>query len=164
MQNRRVAVRGIILKDNKILSVRQKKYPGRATDDGQDYWCTPGGGVDIGEPLIAALERELIEETGIKPSVGKLLYIQQFERKEWEHLEFFFHVTNGEDYEHVDLEKTTHGAIEIAEVGFIDPAANNLQPVFLTEVDLASDSTKGIAKVFDKFAGGASIADATIKR
>lgn len=84
MQNRRVAVRGIILKDGKILCVRLKQYPGKATDDGCDYWCTPGGGVDVGEPLIPALEREIIEETAIKPAIGNLLYIQQFEHNNWE--------------------------------------------------------------------------------
>lgn len=149
MQNRRVAVRGIILKNGKMLGVRLKKYKGRATDDGQDYWCTPGGGVDIGEPLIPALERELIEETGIKPAVGNLLYIQQFQHDGWEHLEFFFHITNSDDYEHINLEETTHGSIEIAEVGFIDTAKSTVLPVFLTEVDLTSDTGMGITRIFN---------------
>lgn len=151
MQNRRIAVRGIILKDGKLLGVRLKKYKGKATDDGQDYWCTPGGGVDVGEPLIPALERELIEETGVKPIVGKLLYIQQFQHKDWEHLEFFFHILNGGDYEHINLAATTHGAIEIAEINFIDPAAHTVLPVFLAKADLVSDATNGIAKIFNNF-------------
>jgi ADP-ribose pyrophosphatase YjhB (NUDIX family) len=152
MQNRRVAARGVILKDGKILGVRLKKYKGRATDDGQDYWCTPGGGVDVGEPLIPALEREMIEETGIKPVVGNLLYIQQFEHKEWEHLEFFFHITNSDDYENVDIDKTTHGAIEIAEIGFINPAECTLLPIFLTKQDLVSDAEQSVTKFFNNFA------------
>jgi len=151
MQNRRVAVRAIIINDNKLLCVRLKKYPGSISDDGLDFWCTPGGGVDVGEPLIPALERELIEETGIKPIVGNLLYVQQFQHKDWEHLEFFFHVTNSEDYEQIDLESTSHGAIEIAEAGFIYPAKNTVLPSFLTEVNLVSDSTKGITRIFDNF-------------
>lgn len=151
MQNRRVAVRGIILKDNKILCVRLKKYPGSVTLDGQDFWCTPGGGVDIGEPLIPALERELVEETGIKPIVGKLIYVQQFEHNDWEHLEFFFQITNAEDYENIDLEVTTHGATEIAEIDFIDPKSKVVLPDFLTKVDLTSDSTNGVTIVFNNF-------------
>jgi ADP-ribose pyrophosphatase YjhB (NUDIX family) len=149
MQNRRVAVRAVILKGNKLLCVRLKNYPGKATGEGEDYWCTPGGGVDIGEPLIPALERELIEETGIKPIIGELLYVQQFQHKDWEHLEFFFHVTNSDDYEQIDLEKTTHGAIEIAEVDFIDPTTSNLLPVFLTKEDLTDDTNRGVAKIFN---------------
>jgi ADP-ribose pyrophosphatase YjhB (NUDIX family) len=152
MKNRRVAVRGVVLKDGKLLCVRLKQYKGRATDDGQDYWCTPGGGVDIGEPLIPALEREMIEETGIKPTVGNLLYIQQFEHKDWEHLEFFFHITNGQDYENINLNETTHGALEIAEIDFIDPSANILLPVFLTKQNLVADSKESITKVFNSLA------------
>jgi len=149
MQNRRLAVRGIILKEGRLLCVKLKKYSGRATDDGQDYWCTPGGGVDIGEPLIPALERELVEETGIKPIVGELLYIQQYKHKDWEHLEFFFLITNSEDYEHIDLEATTHGATEIAEVDFIDPTINTVLPAFLTKENLVADSSNGVTKVFN---------------
>lgn len=149
MQNRRVAVRGIILKDGKLLGVRLKAYRGRATDDSLDYWCTPGGGVDVGEPLIPALEREIIEETGVKPVVGNLLYIQQFQHKDWEHLEFFFYITNSDVYEHINLAGTTHGSIEIAEVAFIDPTPNTVLPVFLTKEDLASDAATGATKVFN---------------
>ncbi len=152
MQHRRVAVRGIVLQDGKLLGVRLKNYKDRATDDGQNYWCTPGGGVDIGEPLIPALERELIEETGIKPIVGDLIYIQQFQHEDWEHLEFFFHITNSDDYRHINLEATTHGAIEIAEIGFIDPTVNTVLPVFLTREDLVTDATNGTTKVFNNFA------------
>ena len=152
MQNRRVAVRGVVLKDGKLLCVRLKKHKDNATDEGQDFWCTPGGGVDVGESLITALEREFIEETGIKPDVGNLLYVQQFSHNDWEHLEFFFDIINSEDYEDIDLEATTHGAIEIAEVGFIDPAVNTVLPIFLTTEDLVLDSAKGVTKVFNNFA------------
>jgi len=149
MQNRRVAVRGIIIKDGKLLAVRLKQYKGRIDDEGQDFWCVPGGTVDIGEPLISALEREMTEETGIKPVIGNLLYIQQFAHKDWEHLEFFFHITNADDYAHIDLDKTTHGAVEIAEIDFIDPAAHTLMPMFLRVQDIVADAASGVTQVFD---------------
>ena len=149
MLQRRVAVRGIILQDGKLLCVKLKKYAGKATDDENNYWCTPGGGVDTGEALAPALERELVEELGVAPVVGKLLYIQQFIHKETEHLEFFFEVTNAADYTELDLAKTTHGAIEIAEAGFIDPQANVILPVFLTKRDLAADAANSAATIFD---------------
>jgi uncharacterized protein with ACT and thioredoxin-like domain len=53
----------------------------------------------------------MIEETGIAPKIGKLLFIQQFDDGEKEHLEFFFHIENVEDYEIVDLEATSHGTL-----------------------------------------------------
>ncbi len=149
MEKRRVAVRAIIIEDGKLLCVRLKKYPGKATSDGQDYWCTPGGGVDIGEPLVSALERELIEETGIKPILGRLIYIQQFQHENSEHLEFFFHVINAKDYRSIVLEETTNGVIEIAEINFIDPINNVVLPTFLSERNIALDIKDGNLEIFN---------------
>jgi 8-oxo-dGTP pyrophosphatase MutT (NUDIX family) len=125
---RRVTARGIVFKDGKLLCARLQPYKGSIAGD---YWCVPGGGVDPGEALIAALEREMIEETGIKPVIGKLLYIQQFTLKDVEQLEFFFHITNTEDYEHIDLTKASH-AHEIDTIEFVDPKTVYLLPEFLT--------------------------------
>lgn len=130
--NRRVAVRAIITFEDKLFCVRLKKYSGRATKDDNNYWCTPGGGVDPGEPLLAALHREIIEELGVEPVIGNLLYIQQFIHDDTEQLEFFFHVTNARDFLQLDLANTTHGAIEIEKAEFIDPANTTVLPKFLT--------------------------------
>ncbi|HEY4161381.1 MAG TPA: NUDIX domain-containing protein [Candidatus Saccharimonadales bacterium] len=147
--NRRVAVRGIIMRDGKLFAVRQKQYDGKAVAT-NDYWCTPGGGVDVGEPLIPALERELIEEVGVKPAVGPLPYVQQFMHNGTEQMEFFFAVLNPEDYADIDLSATTHGAIEIDQFGFIDPAKEHLLPEFLSTIPLAEDIAKpGAPKFFN---------------
>lgn len=133
--NRRLAVRGIVVHDGKLLCVKLKPYSGAL---GGDYWCVPGGGVDPGEPIIDALHREMIEETGVEPQIGNLLYVQQFTRKKdaEEEVEFFFEITNAHDYLAVDLSKTTHGLEEIEEIAFIDPAANTVKPTFLSEESL----------------------------
>ncbi len=149
MENRRIAVRGIILKGDKILCAKLKKTPGKDSTDNVGYWSTPGGGVDEREPLVPALERELIEETGIKPVVGNLLYVQQFVHNGREQVEFFFHITNYEDYESIDLTATSHGAIEIAEIGFIDPTSHTILPEFLTKRDLEADAKAGTTNVFN---------------
>jgi ADP-ribose pyrophosphatase YjhB (NUDIX family) len=147
--NRRVAVRGIIVRSGKLLAVRQKQYDGKATTT-NDYWCTPGGGVDVGEPLVPALERELVEELGVKPIVGPLLYVQQFEHNGTEHMEFFFAVLNPEDYVSLDLSSTTHGAIEIERFDFIDPAKEHLLPTFLTAEPVAEAvANAGAPKFFN---------------
>lgn len=78
-----------------------------------------------------------------------MLYIQQFEHKDWEHLEFFFHITNSQDYENIDLSKSTHGVTEIAEIDFVDPTMLTVLPAFLTKQNISSDAVKGITQVFN---------------
>lgn len=133
MQERRVAVRGIIFKDGKLLS--QKLTPYRRNN--RDFWCTPGGGLDVGELLEDGLRREMIEETGINPKVGRLLFMQQFsEDGKKEQMEFFFLIENPEDYETIDLASTTHGIEEIEQVEFINPKEHVVLPEFLQKIDL----------------------------
>lgn len=133
---RKITVRGIVLHQGKLLCAKLKPYKDSLQKHGNDYWCIPGGGLEEGETLVAGVEREMIEETGIKPTVGKLLYVQQFIQGEREFIEFFFHVTNGEDYLHIDLSKTTHGEEEIEQIGFVDPATTYVLPKFLSTEDL----------------------------
>ena len=136
--DRSVSVRGIAVLDGKLLCVRLKPYPG-AIQGEYDFWCLPGGGVDGGEPILDAFKREMVEELGIEPKTGRLLYVHQFIRKDKniDMLEFFFHIENPEDYRHVDLAKTTHGTEEIEEIGFVDPGTTHILPDFLTTDDLA---------------------------
>lgn len=132
---RRINVRGIIVDDDGKLFSQQLT----AGDDGskRDYWCTPGGGMDDGESLHAALTREMIEETGVAPIIGDLLFIQQFHDGTKEQLEFFFHITNHQDYTAIDLASTSHGVKEIASCGFIDVTTHNILPAFLQTTNLA---------------------------
>ena len=38
----------------------------------KSYWLLPGGGVQYGETMAQALEREIFEETGLVSRIGKL--------------------------------------------------------------------------------------------
>lgn len=147
--NRRVAVRGIIVHEGKMLALRLKQYKDRATNDANDYWCTPGGGVDVGEALLPALEREMVEELGIKPVVGPLLYVQQFLHGDTEQMELFFQILNATDYLQVDLDATTHGNIEIASWEFIDPSKEHILPAFLATEPLPTDNNGAPTKFFN---------------
>lgn len=53
----------------------------------QDLWVMPGGKIDLGEPILAALHREVMEEVGIEVEVQSLIDV-------------FEHLTPGEDNSH----------------------------------------------------------------
>jgi len=50
---------------------RQKVLLTRRSDNGQ--WCLPGGGVEAGESVAEACEREVWEETGLRVKVQRLV-------------------------------------------------------------------------------------------
>lgn len=133
--NRRINVRGIIWQEGKLFCQQLIHQPDEPV--WEPYWCTPGGGMDDGETIHEALIREIVEETGITPEIGRLLFIQQFFDGEKEQLEFFFHITNAQDYQQIDLEATSHGAIEVDRCEFVDPKQARVLPAFLMNLDIA---------------------------
>lgn len=144
MTIRRINTRGIIYKDGKIFAQQLIKNSGS-----DNYWCTPGGGLDEGEALVDGLHREMIEETGIVPVIGKLLFIQQFHDGTKEQLEFFFHIENASDYEIINLSQTSHGELEIERCEFINPKTENILPAFLKVLDIAAYLTSNLPVFID---------------
>jgi 8-oxo-dGTP diphosphatase len=55
-----LAVSAVIFRDGKVLLVRRARSPGKG------FYSLPGGRVEYGESLHAALAREVDEETGLK--------------------------------------------------------------------------------------------------
>lgn len=61
-----LAVKGIIRRsDGKILVLKRSNLD----DHKPNVWETPGGGMDAEEPPQKALEREIMEETGLSVSI-----------------------------------------------------------------------------------------------
>ena len=55
----RIRVSALLLWNDRVLLCRQEK-------PGKEYWLLPGGGVNSGETLVDALERELLEEVAVE--------------------------------------------------------------------------------------------------
>jgi 8-oxo-dGTP diphosphatase len=83
----RVRVCGVCIYEDKILLVKQIGLPHVPY-----LWTPAGGGVEFGETLEQALEREFFEETTLKVQVGHLLFVHQFIHSPLHAIEFFFEV------------------------------------------------------------------------
>ncbi|QVK20780.1 NUDIX domain-containing protein [Mycoplasmatota bacterium] len=77
----REAVRGVIRKGNDIGIIKVNKY---------DCFIFPGGGVDKGEDLESALKREMLEETGYKVKVNKLILTTETSEVDFHHVNHYF--------------------------------------------------------------------------
>lgn len=64
----RVRVTGVLVEDGRLLVVKEVLKE-------RSHWNLPGGGVEYGETLEAALVREMCEETGLQVWVDGLLYV-----------------------------------------------------------------------------------------
>ena len=64
-----IRVGAIILKDNKLLMVRNLERP--------NYYYTVGGRIQFGEETDEAIIREVYEETGYKMKIDHLAYIHE---------------------------------------------------------------------------------------
>jgi mutator protein MutT len=64
-----VGVGALIVQHDRVLLVR------RASEPLKGEWSLPGGLVETGETLVAALKRELLEETGLSIEVGEVIAV-----------------------------------------------------------------------------------------
>lgn len=66
-----VGVGGVVLDRGRVLLVKRGHEPLKGE------WSLPGGAVDVGETLEAAVAREILEETGLVVDVGPLVEVVQ---------------------------------------------------------------------------------------
>jgi integral membrane protein len=129
---RQLVVRGVIINKGALLALQPKE---------NGFWHLPGGTTGPNESVAVALRRSITEQTGIKPKVGRLVYVWQHKLERVQQLELFFVITNAQDYRKVDLSKSKRGLKDLDEIGFVQPAKSpDLQPKFLRTMTLPKSS------------------------
>ena len=105
MENKKIMVscRGVIVDGDKMLLVENKKNENK-------FYCTAGGKMEFGENPRQTVEREIYEELGINPQVGRLLYINTFDDGKTQAVDFLYEVLNSADYKDVEKLKGTHSS------------------------------------------------------
>jgi integral membrane protein len=130
---RQLIVRGVIVRKGKLLATQPQ-------DSG--YWYLPGGVTEANETADVALQRIITQHTGIKPRVGRLVYVWQHKHNKVQQLELFFVITNAEDYQRIDLSATKRGHKDLDDISFVRPGkVPDLQPKFLQTITLPQPTT-----------------------
>jgi ADP-ribose pyrophosphatase YjhB (NUDIX family) len=95
-----VRIRAVIVHEDKLLVMRMHT---------NEFYALPGGKMEIGETILECLKREITEELGVYPKIGRLLFTNSFVEKNGDQsVEFIFEVTNGVDYLDEKNLKGTH--------------------------------------------------------
>lgn len=77
----RIACRGIVLQDGKLLLSREERV---------DWWLIPGGGLEEGEDCVSCCVREVEEETGYRVRPIREFLVMEEYYEEWRYVSHYF--------------------------------------------------------------------------
>ena len=79
-----VGVGAVVVKEGRVLLVR------RGTEPMKGHWSLPGGLVELGEPLLAGVVREVREETGLTVEPVELIELLDRIHREGERVRYHY--------------------------------------------------------------------------
>lgn len=80
--HQKIAVHGLIKNGDKYLLTKRSKFE----DFKPGEWDIPGGSIEFGEEdSISALNREILEETGLITKIGNIIYLFSQKQSEIRH-------------------------------------------------------------------------------
>jgi ADP-ribose pyrophosphatase YjhB (NUDIX family) len=108
----RARVTGVLIEEGKILLVKHKQQV-----DTDRYWSLPGGKVERGETLEAALKREMFEETGLNIDIKQMLYVCDKPEEAVSRIHFFFRLQRVDGV--ISLPSNLYDENHITEIAFV---------------------------------------------
>jgi ADP-ribose pyrophosphatase YjhB (NUDIX family) len=109
----KIRCRAIILHEGKLLVVKHRPE--------SSHYALPGGHMEQGEDVIECVKREIVEELGVEPVIGRLAYVHTFVDKDTlQSVEFFFEVKNAGAFVDIEGLSRTH-AHELFEIRWVAP-------------------------------------------
>lgn len=127
----RLAVGAVVFHDQRVLLVRRGRPPA------QGQWAIPGGSVRLGETLREAVEREILEETGIRISAGEpVLTFEVIERDSDHRVRFHYLIV---DYAADYLGGTLKAGDDAAEAKWVAASELTCLPVHVRTLKLLKE-------------------------
>ena len=125
----RIRAAALVVNQGKLLLVKHV-HP----DTGSTFWVPPGGGLNAGtETIFDTAIREVYEETGLRVTLGRILYIKEFVDLETNvhHVEFFMLAETFKGEPTIaNLDSQESGRVYIKEARFLSPADMQGRNVF----------------------------------
>ncbi|TXK74475.1 NUDIX domain-containing protein [Paenibacillus sp. N3.4] len=134
--NYSIGVGALVMKEGKMLLVRRAQEPGKGR------WTNPGGYIEQHELIEDTIEREVMEECGVKAVVNRLVAVRDLPRS-------IHNVYIAFEMDYVSGEPVPDG-VEVDAAGFYSLAEMETMPVadftrWLVDVAVHSDHTGLVA-------------------